>query len=329
MNLNDLALVHVKELIRHRSYYHVEARRLQNGSTLLDAGVRQTGGIAAGLAIARASVGGLCQINLRLESYGKFTLPTVEVATDLPYLATIVCQLPIPKFQVGKFVALCSGPGKIYLRKPDWVFQKDSHIDRSKSAVFIFQSESLPNIHVAEHLAESTGLKPEQIYMIALSAESSSGATLVASMALEASVLRLVQEKRYDQRRVLGAVASAPISPTYEGMWRRPGVTPDDMVRYGSRVAYFIRDQDSTLRRLVKEMTVESLPNYGLSFYQILKSAGFSFSRLEEEGDIFATGQVTMYNIMTGKIHSAGRIHHEILERLMAGQSNTRILTAS
>lgn len=319
LNLNDLALAHVGEMIKNQTYYRVKARRLRNGSTLLDAGIRQIGGIAAGLAVARASTGGLCQINLKLESYGRFTLPTVEVATDLPYIATMVCQFPISDFKVGKFVALCSGPGKIYLRKPEWIFQKDSPADESESALFIFQSESLPDVHVAEHLAESTGLKPEQIYMVAFSPESLCGSTLIASMALEASILRLNQKMRYDQRRVLCALSSAPISPAHEGMWRKPSLTPDDMVRYGSRVTYFVRDRDSILRRLAKKMTVESLPNFGLSFYEILKSADFSFSRLQEEGDVFATSQVTMYNVMTGKVHSAGRIHHEILERLISG----------
>jgi len=317
LDVNDRALGHLKEMIALSKEFRVEATRLSNGSTLVDAGVRAVGGISAGLVLARVSTGGLATATLTIDSYGRLALPTLHVATDEPYLATMVCQLPIQGFTVGAFTAMCSGPGKVFLRKPNWVFRSEKYEDRSRSAVFIFQSDRLPDLQVADHLSAKAKLPPEGVYMIALSTASLTGAVLVASMAMEASVLRLIRELKYDYRRLRSVVASAPISVFHRGMWTRPGVTPDDMVRYGSRVTYLLEDTDDRARSLARSLTVESLPNFGSSFYDILKSSGFSFQAVEEKGNVFATSQVTIYNIATGKIYTAGRIHHEILEKLI------------
>lgn len=110
-------------------------------------------------------------------------------------------------------------------------------------------------------------------------------------------------------------MGSAPISPIYPEMWKRPGITPDDMVLYGSKVLFFVKpSKNDDLAVLAKELVTENSPFFGKSFYEIFKEADFRFEKIDRTR--YTCACVTVYDLLSGKIYFAGRMYLDIIKKL-------------
>jgi len=84
------------------------------------------------------------------------------------------------------------------------------------------------------------------------------------------------------------------------------------MILYGGRVYFEVEhENDDDLDKIVKETPSSTSTSYGKPFYDTFKESGFDFYKID--AGLFAPAVVTVNNLKTGRIHSAGKINEEIL----------------
>src|SRR5579872_6911233 len=106
-SLNERALRVADDMAARAADLRIVVQTTGNGARVLDCGVKASGGIAAGLGLARACLAGLAEVSL---VPGPMELPLVQVTTDHPVLACMASQYAGWQVSVGKFFAMGSGP---------------------------------------------------------------------------------------------------------------------------------------------------------------------------------------------------------------------------
>jgi len=314
LSVNQSSLKIARYMIDNSKELGVKIKRLKNNTTVIDAGVEAIGGLRAGILVAKASLGDLADVSVDPVSYSNVVLPTVKVATDYPVISLLVCQQPLPTIEVGSYWAITSGPGKALMRRPEEFFKISGYHDRSKVAVFILQSKDLPDEKTAEYLAKECKIKTRDLFLITVQTNSIAGVVQVAARLLENPLWRL-SYLGFNVNNVSCAIGSAPLSPIYPSIWKRPGITADDMILYGGRVVFFAEPQGKDdLGTLVKQIVTENSPLRGKAFFQILSEAGGEFKNIDRRQ--YTCARATIYDTSNGKIYTAGQTHLDMIKKL-------------
>ena len=87
ISLNERALVVFRRLSEAAEPLQVAVSELDNGATILDAGVEVHGSLEAGRLFSEVCLGGLADVQLRQLQLDDLTLPGVEVSVHQPVLA--------------------------------------------------------------------------------------------------------------------------------------------------------------------------------------------------------------------------------------------------
>jgi len=314
ISLNKQSQAILNTLIQNAESLQVKVHKLSNGTRVVDAGVNVPGSLRAGLLISRVALGGLGEVTMTEEEYDGLNLPTVHVMVDQPALSLFCCQYPVPTIPLGAYKGIWSGPGKIHLRQPKQVFNLIDYSEPSKVAVFLVQSDQLPDSKVTSSLAKLCRVEPSQLSLVVVPTQSVAGAVQVAARVLEDPLGRAVKVLHYPLNRIKAMVGSAPLSPVYAGIWRKPGLTTDDMLFYASRITFFIEARPSDdLQNLAMNLTSAVLPRFGMSFYEMLKEVDFVFERLDSPS--YASASITIYDMTSGRLYQAGRLHMDQIRK--------------
>ena len=84
------------------------------------------------------------------------------------------------------------------------------------------------------------------------------------------------------------------------------------MILYGGRTYFEVEhENDENLQKIVMKTPSSESRNYGKPFYDTFKESGFDFYKVDPE--LFAPAVVTINNLKTGKITTAGKINEEML----------------
>src|SRR5271169_4180151 len=92
LSLNERALAIVRDMIGEAEALGLEAKRLSNGTLLLDAGVNVPGSLEAGRLFAEACMGGLGKVLFCEINYGELSFLAVSVTVGRPTLACMAAQ---------------------------------------------------------------------------------------------------------------------------------------------------------------------------------------------------------------------------------------------
>ena len=320
LSVNKLAFKLVKELIDHREVLGLKVIKLRNGSRIIDAGVEALGSLEAGVMISKISLGGLAKVFILPTSYNEATFLSTYVSTDYPSIAIFGSQLPLLSlFRIGDYSAIISGPGKTLIRELDSrskeLFEKIQYKDKSKIAILILQTDSIPDEKISKYLAEQCRVIPRNLYLIITPTNSIVGSIQVSARMIEITLWRLLDVFKFSPNKIVAASGSAPISPVYPEIWRRLGITPDDMLMNGSRVVLFIKpEKGDDLQYLAKNMVIKATKAYGKSFYEMLKEADFDFYKVDHSS--VAPAQIVIYDLLNGKIYEAGELNIELIKKI-------------
>lgn len=326
LSVNQLALETVKEMTENEKRLNIEVTKLENGTTLIDCGVKAQGGYEAGLYATKVGLGNLATAYIGERSYGEITLPTLFLSTDHPTLSIAACQYawiglfaPPILGEDEEYSAFVSGPARALAQEPEGVFDKIGYKDDFDKGVLLIQSEELPDEDTVEPIATKCGISTEDLYLVIFPTRSLSGSTQVSARSFEDGFWRLTEYCGFESEKVKSMTASTPISPVYPEMWKEPGITPDDMIRNGSRVNFVVEsDPDDNLEEIAEEMVIENTPAFGKSFYQILTEGNvFQGGNLEEqasEGNTMVISEANLSDLSTGKMHSAGKEHSKLMK---------------
>ncbi|MCS7113148.1 MAG: methenyltetrahydromethanopterin cyclohydrolase [Nitrososphaerota archaeon] len=312
LSVNKLALNLVEELMDNHEYYQVKVSNGPLGSTIVDAGIEARGGFEAGRIITEICMGGLGKASISFESFDGRILPAVKVHTDHPVIATMASQYAGWRVKVGKFFALGSGPARALSLEPKTLYEKIGYRDESDEAVIVFETSSKPDESVVDYVAGKCGVKPSNLYIILTPTMSLSAMVQISGRIVETGIHKL-NEIGFDINRIVYGCGYAPIGFPHPDFGRAMGRS-NDVILYGGVTFYGVDfEDDEALSKFVSETPSSASRDYGRPFHQIFKEAGYDFYKIDPH--LFAPASVTVFNIRTGKVYTAGRVDVGVLSR--------------
>ena len=322
LSVNALADPLVQRLLAQADALSVRVRRDDTGVCIVDAGIEARGSIAAGLQVAEICMGGLGRVTLR--AGGLEGWPTwVEVASSQPVLACLGSQyagwsLAASKEETGgkKFFSLGSGPARALAGK-EKLFEELGYRDVAATGVLALEVDRVPPKVVIDKLLRDCGLAPEALTLVLTPTTSLAGTTQIAARVLEVA-LHKAHELGYALGNIVDGVAAAPLpSPSGDGVVAM-GRT-NDAILYGGRVHLSVRGDDAAAHELARQLPSRNSRDYGASFADIFKAAGFDFYKID--GGLFAPAEVWVSNIDSGNTWHAGALNMGMLQGLWMNEA--------
>ncbi len=321
LSVNALARPLVERLLAEAEALQVLVRRDPTGACIVDAGIEARGSVAAGLLIGEICMGGLGQVALRsgaLEGW-----PTwVEVGSAQPVLACLASQyagwsLSASKEETGgkKFFSLGSGPARALAGKED-LFAELGYRDRADvgtaAGVLVLEVDRPPPKVVIDKLLRDCALMPDGLTLILTPTTSLAGTTQVVARVLEVA-LHKAHQLGFALGNIVGGSAAAPLpAPSPDGVLAM-GRT-NDAILYGGRVHLSVRGDDAAARDLARQLPSRNSRDYGRSFADIFKEAGYDFYKID--GALFAPAEVWVSNLDSGNTWHGGALNMALLTGL-------------
>jgi len=314
LSLNKLALKHVRQFLDEPEYYNVVVERLPSGATIIDTGLNAAGGYEAGLMTTRVAMGGAGSVSLGYSDYSGLKLPTVVVSTDYPALSLFGAQLAGWKISVEDYIGDGSGPARALALKPKKVFQKIEYRDSADVAVLLLEGYKKPTDTTARFIAETCGVKPENVYMLLTTTTSMAGMVQISGRVVETGLFRL-DVLGLDLKKVKYAVGYAPIMPLHVDSGKAMG-RAEDALTYAGVTSYVVDEEESVLNQMAANAPSSNCKDYGKTSYEIYKAVDFDFTKIDPA--LFAPAVVTLISAKTGAAFINGRINDEVIKNSVA-----------
>jgi methenyltetrahydromethanopterin cyclohydrolase len=284
------------------------------GLTLIDAGIGVQGSLEAGLLIAEICMGGLGEVGFvpgAREGWPSW----LRVRSSQPVLACLASQyagwsLAASKEETGgkKFFALGSGPARALACKED-LYTELGYRDHSPSGVIVLEVDRAPPEIVIDKLLRDCGLAPEGLTIVLTPTASLAGTTQVVARVLEVA-LHKAHALGFALGHIVEGSASAPLpSPSADGI-EAMGRT-NDAILYGGQVHLSVRGEADAARALAMQLPSLNSRDYGRSFADLFKAAGYDFYKLDAA--LFAPAEVWVSHLDSGQTWHAGRLNMDLL----------------
>jgi methenyltetrahydromethanopterin cyclohydrolase len=317
IRVNQRAASIVQQMIEEKESLGLEVKQLNNGATVLDAGVNVPGSMEGGRLFSSACMGGLGQIHFAQRALENAEnshaagawLPFVETSVSCPHIACMASQYAGWAVRQEQYFAIGSGPARA-LYAGEKIFQQLDYRDPSDIAVLMLEGRELPGETVAAFVAEKCSVKPDRLFLLVAPTASLVGSVQIAARSVETGMHKLL-ELGFDIRRVRAASGSCPLAPVAADDRHAIGRT-NDAILYGARVFYTVRADDRELKDLIGQMPSESSRDYGTPFYDLLMRYKGDFFQVDPM--LFSPAQVQINNLNSGRTFCAGHTNPSLLK---------------
>lgn len=313
-SVNTLARPLVERLLHDAGALGVQARRDEAGVCIVDAGIEADGSVEAGLLVGEICMGGLGQV--KLSSSAQEGWPSwVGVQSAQPVLACLGSQyagwsLAASKEETGgkKFFSLGSGPARALAVK-ETLFADIGYRDHADTGVLVMEVDRPPPQVIIQKLLRDCGLAAPGLTLILTPTTSPAGTTQVVARVLEVA-LHKAHELGFDLRSIVGGSGCAPLPVASPDGVEAMGRT-NDAILYGGRVHLAVRGEDAAARKLAQQLPSRNSSDYGRSFADTFKAAGYDFYKID--GALFAPAEVWVSNLDSGNTWHAGALDMPLL----------------
>jgi len=314
LSLNKLSVELAKYLVDYADELRVTYTKI-NEATVIDTGIKTTGSFEAGLLVSKITMGGVADVSMTSFQLDDLFLPSVLVRTDYPVEACILSQLAGWRVQVKDFFANVSGPARILARKPKRYLETFGYSETANETVLVLETDRYPNDEIVDYVARETGVGKGSIYLVLVSPASIVGSVQVSARIVETGLYKL-DTLGFNLRSIRNGVGISPIAPLHSDPLVMAGKT-NDMLLYGGSTYYIVDlDNDDYLREIVSKAPSSSSKDYGRSFTEMVKEYGWDFL-YKVDPSIFAPAVITINNVRTGRVFTAGHINKNILRRAL------------
>ena len=312
ISVNDNAFPLVKEIIKRQDVFKVKVEKSDEGTTIIDTGIRAQGGYLTGKYITEICMGGLGTVSFNSVSYGALQLPTIVVTTDFPGIALIGSQLAGWHINVGKYSSMGSGPARALSLKPKNLFTKIDYKDTSNIAILILETSKKPGKEVIEYISKECKVSPENLFIFLTPTSSLTGFTQISGRVVESGLHKLI-EVGFDPKNVLSGYGYAPIAPIHPKLKNAMGRT-NDMILYGGVTWFNVScEDDESLREIIKQIPSSTSKDYGKPFSEIFKEADYNFYNIDPA--LFAPAVIVVNNVKTGSFIKAGNVNADLIQQ--------------
>ena len=105
----------------------------------------------------------------------------------------------------------------------------------------------------------------------------------------------------------------APIAPIAKNDSRAMGTT-NDCILFAGNTFYDVEvTKDDNLEELITKVPSSASEQYGTPFYDLFKSVGFDFYKVDPL--LFSPAQVSLTDVNSGKQYKAGRLNSQVLKQ--------------
>jgi methenyltetrahydromethanopterin cyclohydrolase len=312
LSVNRLAWKLLDELVEKTELYAVKVEKTDSGTTIIDAGANARGGFEAGRIITEICMGGCSRAAITHQKYGDLDLPSIQIYSDNPVIATLGSQYAGWQISKEGYFAIGSGPARALAQKPKDIYGEIGYKDNFNKGIIVLEAEKSPPANVVEGFARDCKISPQNLAIILTPTASLAGATQVSGRIIETGIHKL-RRLGLDPNVIIYASGYAPISPIHPKFVRAMART-NDAILYGGTAYYIVEhDDDEKLMDIAKKAPSMASEAYGRPFIEIFKEAKYDFYKIDP--DLFAPAVVTINNARTGNTFQVGKINPEALRR--------------
>ena len=317
LSVNSLAAPLVAQLLASAEALGVAVERLDNGVTVVDAGIDVRGSVAAGVLIGEICMGGLGSVLLatRVEDGWPDWL---EVSSAQPVLACLASQyagwsLAASKEEAGgkKFFSLGSGPARALAGRED-LFAELGYRDQADAGVLVLEVDRRPPAVVIDKVLRDCGLAPDRLTLVLTPTSSLAGTTQVVARVLEVAMHK-AHELGFALADIVDGHAAAALPAPSPDAGVAMGRT-NDAILYGGRVHLKVRGSDEAARDLAQRLPSSTSRDYGRSFGDIFRDYEYDFYKIDPA--LVAPAEVWVSNLDSGRTWHGGGLNMDLLRRL-------------
>jgi methenyltetrahydromethanopterin cyclohydrolase len=306
--LNERAQRQADFLAMNATALRIAVQPSSQGAKILDCGVKATGGIQAGLGLARVCLAGQAEVALVPGEVAGIAAPVVQVLTDNPVQACMASQYAGWQISVGKYFAMGSGPMRAAWGKEE-LFKDIPGKESPPVAVGVLESGKLPSDEVVAYLADQLQVPANKITLLVAPAASMSGNLQVVARSLETALHKL-HELKFDLGQVISGFGSAPLPPVGKDELNAIGRT-NDAILYGGRVVLWVQGDDDQIAEIGARVPAGASSDYGAPFAAIFDRYDRDFYKIDPL--LFSPAEVVFHNIQTGRSHVFGKPKPDVL----------------
>ncbi len=303
ISINENALDIVNSMLDEEETLRIGSSTLDNGTTVIDAGIDVNGSYEAGKYYSEICLGGLGSVEF---TTGK--RPQVQVVADHAPIACMASQYAGWSIEVEDYFAMGAGPARALCRVED-LFDELNYEDDSEVAVLTLETGEFPNAEVADYIAEECGVDSENLFLVVAPTASIVGSVQISARVVETGLHKL-HYLDFDVNDIISGSGSAPIAPVAENDLQAMGRT-NDCTLYGGRTFYFVDTEDSEIEQIIDEVPSSASEDYGQPFIETFEKYDHDFFKIDDK--LFSPARIVMNNMNSGSTYRAGEVNEEVL----------------
>lgn len=310
MGINEMGFEVFEEMLDFPEDLQVGVTELDNGTIVVDAGVKSTGGFWAGIYLARICMADLADIQIIPYEIGGVAFPGVQVTTDHPAVSCMASQCAMWQIKVDNYFAMGSGPARSLARKTKDLYEKIGFEEYSEVGAIVLESNRIPDAKVAAHIAEKCAIEPADLRIAVAPTNSVAGMVQVSARVVETGLHKLFT-MGFDINTIKSGWGRAPIAPVAGDSTVCMGASNDSII-YGGETYYTVNyEKIDELVEFARNMPSVASRDYGCPFYRTFKAAGFDFFKVDH--NVFAPAQVVINELRSRRTIVSGKVNHDVL----------------
>jgi len=332
MSLNRNAFEIVKEMMDKADEIHAKIVELKNGATIISAD-----GFKAGMQISKCRYGGLVNMHIGWNEVEDLRLPSLNIWTDHPALAILGSQVGSRPEQwdltddfkglLGKGYPIVAGPARALAVDRPEVYKMLGYEDDSDIAVMTVQLdktplEKFPSEKLVDTVARKCGVNPENIYILLSMNQTLAGIIQIASCTLEPALLSAWHLYHYNVTKFKHACGIVPIVPVTPDAFKAMTMA-NDSEHYCPRNIYYLEtDEGEDVAEVAKKLILRTTCKaYGMLYEEAWAKPEIGndfFKGSYFQGWMMALASITINDLRTGKVCTAGEARFDLLKKALA-----------
>ena len=309
----------VQQLIKQSDKLRLNIETLENGATIIDAGIKAPGGLEAGRIITEICMGGLGTATLMHSTQTSHWPLSINIHSSNPVLACLGSQYAGWSLSHGKYYALGSGPARAMATKTkdevvlpvEELYTELEYRDQADQAVIVIENDAVPPMEIIEKVAAACGISPSALSVIMTPTSSLAGGVQVVGRVLEVAMHK-AHALHFPLENIIDGSGSAPVCPPHPNFVKAMGRT-NDAILFGGQVHIFVSGNDDDAEQLANQLPSSTSKDYGKPFADIFKAYEYDFFKIDAM--LFSPASVIVTAVESGKSFRAGQIDNSLLDQ--------------
>lgn len=318
-SVNKLSQPLVQYLLANADKLRLGVEKLDNGCTIIDAGINVPGGLEAGRIITEICMGGMGTATITQNPYTAHWPLSINVHATNPVLACLGSQYAGWSLSHGKYYALGSGPARAMATKTkdgavepvEELYKELEYRDSCEQTALVIENDAIPPVEIIDKVAAACGVSADKLTIIVTPTSSLAGGVQVVGRVLEVAMHK-AHALHFPLENIVDGSGSAPICPPHPNFVKAMGRT-NDAILFAGQVHLFVKGSDEAAEKLAKELPSSTSKDYGKPFAEIFKAYEYDFFKVDAM--LFSPASVIVTAVESGKSFRAGQLDNALLDQ--------------